>query len=222
MLIHIVIVACVAQCTTDANVDTAERFSWAENVGWMNWRSPTDSTVGAHFGPSFLCGEIWLENAGWAFLGDGSPTDGFHYENVTSDDYGVNIDADGSLNGFAWAENVGWLVFTPVGDPATSPTLGCDGRVQGWVLGENIGWANLNFTATPISVSLDAAAVPLLCDLNGDLAPNAQDIDLFVSVLLMSGTSTWREICSGNVDLSPDRQVNINDIDDFVTCILQA
>ena len=77
---------------------------------------------------------------GFLHFGDGSPATGHRYSNTASDDYGVNLNADGTLDGYAWGENIGWVRFPTVfGNPKISPT----GQFSGYAWGENVGWIGL-------------------------------------------------------------------------------
>lgn len=134
-----------------SDIPDAHKFSWQENVGWMNWRDANATAQGVDIKGRFLAGYIWGENVGWIHVGDGSPTSGIRYANVDNTDYGVNIEQDGSLSGYAWGENVGWINFN------TKPTLQAFNqharvddaalRFRGYAWGENIGWVNMDDAA---------------------------------------------------------------------------
>ncbi|MBU6414260.1 MAG: hypothetical protein KGS45_12400 [Planctomycetes bacterium] len=136
--------ATLAQST----ISPAQKFSWSENVGWMNWGdagTPAGSS-GVIVNNTFLSGFVWSENIGWINMGDGTPADGMAYANVTGLDFGVNVLADGTLTGMAWSENTGWINFN------TAAALGAQkarldrtsGRFRGYAWGENIGWVNMD------------------------------------------------------------------------------
>jgi len=138
---HIIIVT-VAQ----TDIDATNKWSWGENIGWMNWADANGGVDGVQVESSYLSGLIWCENAGWMSVGDGTPGGGTEYTNATGDDHGVNIDASDDLYGFAWSENIGWTNFD------TRLALGAlgmqarieDGRFRGYVWNENEGWINLD------------------------------------------------------------------------------
>ena len=50
-----------------SNIDPAHRFTWAENVGWLNWRP--DSGYGVRVHDTYLSGHVWGENVGWLNFG---------------------------------------------------------------------------------------------------------------------------------------------------------
>ena len=69
-------------------------YAWSATVGWI----------------SFNC-----ETGGWNDLNANNMVDSGEIESVCADsDYGVEIKNDGTLNGFAWSDHVGWVQF---GDP---------------------------------------------------------------------------------------------------------
>ncbi len=136
-----------AVTTAASNIDPDHRFTWSENVGWLNWQHDTPNpNDGLTVGTTFLNGFVWAENIGWISFGNGIPTDGVHYANINGADFGVNINpVTGDLFGLAWGENVGWIKFDTaiVGDDRVHFDE-CDHRLVGYAWGENIGWINLN------------------------------------------------------------------------------
>lgn len=56
-------------------------------------------------------------------------------------------------------------------------------------------------------------------DVNGDLAVNGGDIQRF-SDILVNGGATAAEICAGDLEATPDSQVDLGDVDNFVNCLL--
>ncbi len=49
--------------------------------------------------------------------------------------------ADGTLSGYAWSENAGWINFAPSGGGVT---VGTSGDLKGYAWGENLGWISFN------------------------------------------------------------------------------
>jgi len=144
-----------------SNVDDAHKFSWGENVGWMNWRDANSAADGVIVGSGFLSGWVWGENAGWINVGNGNGP----YGNVTGTDFGVNILGNGDLEGFAWGENIGWVNFdTSSHAPNQARYDVAAGRFRGYAWGENIGWINLDDAAHYVGVT---GLGPLLPDPNG-------------------------------------------------------
>ncbi len=129
-----------------SNINPNAKYSWSENCGWMNWRDAGQpaGSQGASVGPMFLSGQIWTENAGFIMLGSGAGP----YANTSNSDYGVNILPGGTLAGFAWGENIGWVNFgtaSALGDNNMHARFdAASGRFRGYAWGENIGWINLD------------------------------------------------------------------------------
>jgi len=112
--------------------------SWAANVGWLRGRY---GKLGAVVSESSLSGRIWCATTGWLDLGDGSPTNGVRYGNLTPDDFGVNRDEQGRLTGYAWSPVSGWVAFEQThGQPRVS---GVTGRFSGYAWSAAAGWINL-------------------------------------------------------------------------------
>ncbi|HVY55888.1 MAG TPA: hypothetical protein VHC46_09050, partial [Thermodesulfobacteriota bacterium] len=79
-----------------------------------------------------MSGFAWSSTIGWISF------------NCTNDsscataDYGVNKDADGTLNGYAWSSNVGWIQFSGL---SSFPTGGGTSAVNAQMSGSSlIGW----------------------------------------------------------------------------------
>ena len=141
-----------------SNVDPAHKFSWSENVGWMNWRDANSTGDGVVVGNDFLSGSIWAENAGWINVGDGAGP----YGNTTGLDFGVNVLTSGDLDGFAWGENLGWVNFgwAAAANPDRPRLDSAAGRFRGWAWSENAGWINLD-DATHFVAFCPASSTPV-------------------------------------------------------------
>jgi len=149
------LLAPAAALAQSSNIDATNKFSWGENIGWMNWRDAGNpaTSQGVTVRSKFLSGFIWGENVGWINMGDGTPAGaGGQYANINGTDFGVNRDpATGNLSGYAWGENIGWINFnggslaTPA-QPARFDTV--TDRFTGYAWGENVGWINLNSAET--------------------------------------------------------------------------
>ena len=109
-LLHALVWAPAAFAQT-SNIDPAHKFSWGENIGWMNWQAAGNpvGSQGALINPNILSGYVWCENVGYLSLGDGSPANGSAYANLNGTDFGVNLLGDDRLAGLAWGENIGWI-----------------------------------------------------------------------------------------------------------------
>ena len=157
------------------NIDSTYKYSWGENIGWMNWKP---SYAGTDYGVTVynecLTGYIWAENAGWIKLGDTSCAGGDccqtgttkGYENDSNsadndgdgvaDDWGVNNDGSGNLSGYAWGENVGWLNFDDTSaNNYNQVVINSSGEFTNYAWGENIGWINMNCSNTNYCGTVD-------------------------------------------------------------------
>lgn len=135
-----------------STIDTASKYAYAANLGWVDWRG--DTSHGAVIGEYVCSGFIYSANAGWISLGNGSPTNSIRYRNLSADDYGVNHDGLGNLSGYAWAANIGWIAFETNGAPRVDLATG---QLSGCVWSPNCGWMSLsNATAYVKTISIAA------------------------------------------------------------------
>ncbi len=146
-----------------SNMDPVDKWSWGENIGWMNWRDADGSNQGVVVDADHLHGFIWAENLGWINVGNG----GGPYANTTGLDYGVNRLGNDDLDGMAWGENGGWINFgwaANSADPNRARFDSAANRFRGYAWGENIGWVNLDDATrfpgvevtAPLPISVDA------------------------------------------------------------------
>jgi hypothetical protein len=173
-ILLIIFASAAATATAQLAVENDRKFAWGENIGWTNWRDADDSAAGVMLHDTVLSGFAWAENVGWINFGDGAPTDGMHYDNLTGADFGVNVDpVTNVLFGLAWGENIGWINFDTeeelVGsnqharyDPAT-------GRLLGYAWGENVGWINLDDDTHFIQFEEETGGANGDCDDDGDV-----------------------------------------------------
>jgi hypothetical protein len=147
-------------------IDATNSFAYGANTGWINCRG--NVTNGAVTGEFFCSGFIYSANCGWINLGSGAPANGFHYQNNSATDFGVNTQdysSDGTtsqakLRGFAWGANIGWINFEATGDPRIDLTTG---QLQGFAWSANTGWivlggTGVNVTTTAIDPGPDTDA----------------------------------------------------------------
>jgi hypothetical protein len=148
----------IAGLLTSSNIDPAHKFSWGENVGWLNWRDANGGAQGVVVRPNFLSGNVWAENAGWINLGGGMGP----YLNTNGSNFGVNIVANGDLSGFGWGENIGWVNFdTSDNAPNQARFDPTEGRFRGYAWGENVGWINLDDSTHYVAVACPSATAPV-------------------------------------------------------------
>lgn len=105
----------------------------------MDWHG--DSANGAVIGDYVCSGYIYAANVGWINLGDGSPTNGIRYQNLSGTDLGVNQDGLGNLRGYAYGANIGWVNFENSGAPKVDLRTG---RFTGYAYSANCGWISLS------------------------------------------------------------------------------
>lgn len=171
-------------------IDPANNFAWGANLGWMDWRGDTNN--GAVIGEYVCSGHIYSANAGWIALGNGAPTNGTYYQNLSANDFGVNQDGLGNLRGYAWGANIGWITFEDTGAPKVDMWTG---KLSGYAYSANCGW---------ISLSNAAAYVKTLAIQQGALAPDG----LPVAWLLQNfGTTN----VSANADPDGDGMSNLEE-----------
>jgi hypothetical protein len=151
-------------------IDSAHKYSFAANLGWMDWTG--DTIHGAVIGEYVCSGYVYSANVGWISLGSGSPADGIYYQNNSSSDFGVNQDGQGNLRGYAYSANVGWIQFEVTGAPVVDMKTG---RFSGYAYSANCGWLSLsNATAVVQTDSIQPGP-----DANHDGIPDAWELDYF-------------------------------------------
>jgi hypothetical protein len=121
-------------------INAANKFSYAANVGWLNFIG--DTTNGAVIGENVCSGNIYSANVGWINLGSGAPANQIQYQNNSATDFGVNQDGAGNLSGYAYGANIGWITFEQTyGQPKVNLFTG---QLSGSVWSANCGWISLS------------------------------------------------------------------------------
>ena len=127
IIILIIFSFCPAKDAKAGILDNVSGWAWSENIGWVDLNSINCDSNG------------------------NGVTDAVNYSQCpigqTVSDYGVNINQDGILSGYAWSENIGWISFNQ-GDLTGCPSSPCQtsinesGKVSGWakVLSYGGGW----------------------------------------------------------------------------------
>lgn len=120
------------------------RFTYGENIGWINANPSNSGTAGIEVTTSKLTGYIWAENIGWISLSCENSS------SCATINYGVINDGNGNLSGYAWSENTGWISFS-CDNNASCLTVNygitidlVTGEFSGHAWGENIGWVKFN------------------------------------------------------------------------------
>lgn len=197
----IMITSVASGASAQSNISALRKWSWGENIGWMNWRDADNGVQGVRLHDDYMSGFIWAENVGWINLGSGAPADGQAYTNTDGTDFGVNIDFDsGNLSGLAWGENIGWINF------GTEATLSASNqharldvqmrRLRGYAWGENVGWINLDHAQHFVAERCKA-------DFNDDGLLDIFDIFAFLNAFTSE---------ESDADLAPDGQFDFFDV----------
>jgi hypothetical protein len=168
--------ALATSAPAQTDIDSTHKYSWGENIGYMNWADANNGVQGVQIKPSYLAGYIWGENVGWIRVGDGTPGGGSQYTNASGADHGVNIEPNGDLWGYAWGENIGWVNFDTRDELKSSGKQArFDGfRFRGYAWGENVGWINLDDDDVYVGAGGECEA-----DCNGDGSLNILDFVCF-------------------------------------------
>lgn len=140
------LVGMMSAAHADSTISATSKHAYSANAGWINWRPDQPSSPnGIIFGESFLSGQAYGANVGWIDFGDGTPSNGFSYQNNSATDYGVNHDGTGNLSGMAYGANVGWINFgwAPANSPDRPRVNLLTGVLSGFAYSVNLGWINL-------------------------------------------------------------------------------
>ncbi len=129
------------QIQAATTINSADKLACGANFGWLDCRGDTNS--GAVIGEYVCSGSIYSANVGWINLGGGSPTNGIQYQNISSNDFGVNLDGLGNLRGLAYGANIGWINFENTGAPKVDLFTG---NLGGYAWSANCGWISLSNT----------------------------------------------------------------------------
>jgi hypothetical protein len=123
-------------------IDPVNKNAYGTNIAWMDWTGGAGETASGVVIGAYVCsGYIYSANVGWINLGSGSPTNGIYYQNLSSNDFGVNQDGLGNLRGCAYGANIGWVNFESNGAPAINMITG---TMSGFVWSANCGWISLS------------------------------------------------------------------------------
>jgi hypothetical protein len=151
-------------------IDPANHYAYGANLGWTDGRGNT--TNGAVIGEYVCAGYIYSANAGWINLGNGAPTNGIYYQNLSANDFGVNQDGVGNLRGYAYGANIGWIQFETNGTPHVDLMTG---KMMGYAWGANCGWISLSNAIAFVQTDAIARGT----DSNGDGIPDAWELQNF-------------------------------------------
>ncbi|MFM2141899.1 MAG: hypothetical protein RLZZ476_443, partial [Verrucomicrobiota bacterium] len=128
-------------------ITPANRFTYAANFGWLNWRTNPLATDAPVIETTLLHGRVYSANVGWIDLGDGTPSALTGSYTQTGGDVGVNHDGAGNLSGYAYGANIGWIYFDPT--IASPPRVNLTtGAFSGYAYSANCGWLHLGGITT--------------------------------------------------------------------------
>lgn len=161
------------------------KWAWNDNIGWISHNSiddPGTPVFGVHADANFnrLTGYAWNDILGYiefnSALYDTASGDLYGAANIPAFDpngslalsgdcipscggFGVTINGDGTVTGYAWNDIIGWVDFAPAlggvfHNPDREPNL------SGWAWNDLYGWISFNFTEYELEwgVNLDPDA----------------------------------------------------------------
>ncbi|MFM2166724.1 MAG: hypothetical protein RIS79_1095 [Verrucomicrobiota bacterium] len=136
-----------------STISPANRFTYAANFGWLNWRTNPLAVDAPVIETTMLHGRVYSANVGWIDLGDGTPSTTSGYSQ-TGGDIGVNHNGAGALSGYAYGANIGWIYFDPT--IAAPPRVDLtSGAFSGYAYSANCGWINLAGVKTRLHPGAD-------------------------------------------------------------------
>ena len=136
-----------------STISPTNRFTYAANFGWLNWRTNPLALDAPVIETTMLHGKVYSANVGWIDLGDGTPSTTSGYSQ-TGGDIGVNHNGAGALSGYAYGANIGWVYFDPT--IAAPPRVDLvTGALSGYSYSANCGWINLAGVKTRLHPGAD-------------------------------------------------------------------
>jgi hypothetical protein len=139
LAIAALLLAAFISSSSASTIDSANRYAFGANVGWLDCLANTNH--GVVIGPQVCSGYIFSGTLGWISVGNGAPTNSVQYQNLSADDFGVNVDGSGNLRGYAFNANIGWINFETNGDAKVDLVTG---KLSGYAFSPTCGWINLS------------------------------------------------------------------------------
>jgi hypothetical protein len=196
MMVGLITVYCLLTPAVFASstIATNNSMAYGANIGWMDWRGDeTNGCVGCTNGvvvsEFVLKGYIYSANVGWISLGNGNPTNGVQYTNLSTNDFGVNNLGTGELRGFGYGANIGWVVFT--NRSATGLLLSSEvphfdlatGNFSGYAYSANCGWIGLSNAFAFVKTDFCVPGA----DSDGDDITDAWELQYAANLTVLSG-----------------------------------
>jgi hypothetical protein len=129
----------VLASTTDGTIDSVYKYSWGENIGWLNFGTNTGDVYNeVRITDTILTGYVWSPNYGWI--------------NLAPIKSGVKNNSEGTLSGYAWGENLGWINFTGVAINASGEFTGTSTGVISGDISFNCANCKIKTDWRPLSV----------------------------------------------------------------------
>jgi len=154
-------------------INATNKYAYGSNLGWIDCRGDTNN--GAVIGEYVCSGYLYAANVGWINLGNGAPTNGIQYQNLSANDFGVNHDGLGNLRGYAYGANIGWINFENTGAPHLDLKTG---QLSGFIYSANCGWISLSNSFAPVQTDKIAPGA----DSNNDGIPDAWALQHFGTI----------------------------------------
>jgi hypothetical protein len=101
------------------------------------------------------------------------------YQNLSAADFGVNVDSQGNLRGYAYGADIGWVNFETNGDPQVSLLTG---NLSGYVWSANCGWISLSNAEAYVQTDILPPTIT-----TGSLLPEAVANSGYNETLMPSG-----------------------------------
>jgi len=119
-----------------SNIDSTDKWAWNDVVGWIDFYA-SNSGLNVKSTKIDRWGEIYdSTNSYIATHCTSLPPDA---NNDCTPTFGVVNNASGTLSGFAWSDDYGWISFAS-SSPAYGVTIDGSGNFQGWAWNDIIGW----------------------------------------------------------------------------------
>lgn len=140
--------ATIFEPDTDLPADAKEvtGYAWNDLIGWIDFNNASYNSKGrTYISNNELYGFAVSDIVGLISLNCANDTEG-----CTNSDYKVEQEPDGSgtLTGFAWGENIGWIDFSPEGGGVSLSTSDSEENFfTGHAWSESIGWISFSGVA---------------------------------------------------------------------------